>query len=85
MLSQLSVVPSLCAVYAPFFEVLKGRAMATMSPTLGIDFGTSNSAVGYAVDGVPHLISVEAGQNTLPTALFFDNEEKRNIYGRGSQ
>mgnify|MGYP000011680093 FL=1 len=85
MLSQLSVVPSLCAVYAPFFEVLKGRAMATMSPTLGIDFGTSNSAVGYAVDGVPHLINVEAGQNTLPTALFFDNEEKRIIYGRGAQ
>ena len=85
MLSQLSVVPSLCAVYAPFFEVLKGRAMATMSPTLGIDFGTSNSAVGYAVDGVPHLITVEAGQNTLPTALFFDNEEKRIIYGRGAQ
>lgn len=59
--------------------------MATMSPTLGIDFGTSNSAVGYAVDGVPHLINVEAGQNTLPTALFFDNEEKRIIYGRGAQ
>ena len=59
--------------------------MATISTTLGIDFGTSNSAAGYAIDGVPHLINVEAGQNTLPTALFFDNEEKRIIYGRGAQ
>jgi len=59
--------------------------MATVSSTLGIDFGTSNSAAGYAVDGVPHLIDIEGGENTLPTALFFDNEEKQVIYGRSAQ
>jgi hypothetical chaperone protein len=60
-----------------------GRAMA--SSTLGIDFGTSNSAAGYSVDGAAHLIPVERGENTLPTALFFDNEEKRVVYGRAAQ
>ena len=53
--------------------------MTAVSSTLGIDFGTSNSAAGYAIDGVPRLIDVEAGENTLPTALFFDVEEKRII------
>ncbi len=59
--------------------------MAAVSSTLGIDFGTSNSAAGYCVDGVPRLIPVEDGHDTLPTALFFDNEEKRIIYGRSAQ
>lgn len=59
--------------------------MGAVTSTLAIDFGTSNSAAGYCKDGVPHLIEVEAGENTLPTALFFDNEEQRIIFGRGAQ
>lgn len=42
--------------------------------TLGIDFGTSNTAAGIAIDGVPHLIALEAEAQTLPTAVFFDFE-----------
>lgn len=59
--------------------------MAAVSSTLGIDFGTSNSAAGYMVDGKAQLIQVEGGETTLPTALFFDNEEKRIIFGREAQ
>ncbi len=38
---------------------------------LGVDFGTSNSAAGVAVNGAPHLIAMEPGASTLPTAVFF--------------
>lgn len=43
----------------------------TAPTTLGIDFGTSNSAAGVAVNGMPHLIALEPGEQTLPTAVFF--------------
>ncbi len=59
--------------------------MAAVSSTLGIDFGTSNSAAGYSVDGIPRLIKVENGDITLPTALFFDTDAKQIVYGRGAQ
>ncbi|MBE1282446.1 MAG: Hsp70 family protein [Rhodobacteraceae bacterium] len=50
--------------------------------TLGIDFGTSNSAVGIAVNGKPWLIEVEPGQTTLPTAVFFDPASRSMRVGR---
>ena len=48
---------------------------------LGVDFGTSNSAAGIARDGAPHLIALEAGQMTLPTAVFFDFDSKKMLIG----
>lgn len=54
----------------------------TKSNTLGIDFGTSNSAAGIMVNGKPHLIEVEAGKTTIPTSLFFDFEEQKTLFGR---
>lgn len=56
-----------------------------MGQVLGIDFGTSNSAVGVSLDGKPHLIEMEPGQQTLPTAVFFDFEDQRVIYGTAAQ
>lgn len=55
--------------------------VAGMSGTLGIDFGTSNSAAGICVDGRPQLIELEAGEQTLPTAVFFDFDSKKMILG----
>jgi hypothetical chaperone protein len=56
-----------------------------MSPTshLGIDFGTSNSAVA-AVDpsGAARLLPLENGLSTLPTAVFFNAEDKSVHFGR---
>ncbi|QDI76000.1 MULTISPECIES: Hsp70 family protein [Leisingera] len=43
----------------------------TAPNTLGIDFGTSNSAAGIAVSGRPWLVEMEPGELTLPTAVFF--------------
>ncbi|MFW8636881.1 Hsp70 family protein [Cribrihabitans pelagius] len=43
----------------------------TAPRTLGIDFGTSNSAAGVAVAGRPWLVEMEPGERTLPTAVFF--------------
>lgn len=44
--------------------------------TLGIDFGTSNSAAGIAVAGRPWLVEMEPGEQTLPTAVFFDEDSR---------
>ena len=41
------------------------------SPTLAIDFGTSNSAAAVWEDGHVRRLAIEAGADTLPTAVFF--------------
>ncbi len=55
-----------------------GRAM---SGTLGIDFGTSNSAAGICEGGKQHLIPLEGDAPTMPTAVFFDFERKEMLLG----
>ena len=52
-----------------------------MSKTLGIDFGTSNSAAGVCVDGKPVLIPLEGTEFTLPTAVFFDFDSQEIVVG----
>ena len=52
-----------------------------MMATLGIDFGTSNTAAGVLVAGRPYLIEVEPGRKTLPTSVFFDYDRKVTTYG----
>ncbi|MGB7319587.1 MAG: Hsp70 family protein [Planktotalea sp.] len=55
--------------------------MGQNSDILAVDFGTSNSAVGVNLNGKAHIIELEPGKQTLPTALFFDFEEKMVTYG----
>lgn len=55
--------------------------MTKQMHTLGIDFGTSNSAAGYLRDGKPHLIEVAPGQTTLPTTFFFDFDTRQTLIG----
>ena len=51
--------------------------------TLGIDFGTSNSAMSVRQgNGPARMISLEGDARTLPTALFFNTEEQRTHFGR---
>jgi hypothetical chaperone protein len=45
----------------------------------GLDFGTSNSAIGVVRDGVAALAPVEAGDTLLPSAVFFDYESKGRV------
>ncbi|MGO2770530.1 Hsp70 family protein, partial [Pseudomonas taetrolens] len=48
----------------------------------GIDFGTSNSTVGWLRPGVETLIALEDDKITLPSVVFFNIEERRPVYGR---
>ncbi len=49
---------------------------------LGIDFGTSNSTVGWWRPDVEPLIALEDDKITLPSVVFFNTEERRPAYGR---
>jgi hypothetical chaperone protein len=53
-----------------------------MALVCGIDFGTSNSTIGIAEGGRPRLLPLEAGELTLPSALFFNFDENAISYGR---
>ena len=51
--------------------------------TLGIDFGTSNSAVASVTgDGTARLLPLEGDATTLPTAVFFNAEDRSTHFGR---
>ena len=54
-------------------------APAISPNTLGIDFGTSNSAAGIPVGGRPWLVEMEPGETTLPTAVFFEPKRPMRI------
>ncbi|ODT17034.1 MAG: hypothetical protein ABS35_26750, partial [Kaistia sp. SCN 65-12] len=48
----------------------------------GLDFGTSNSAIGVARDKTAALVPVEADSTLMPSAVFFDYETKgRMLFG----
>jgi hypothetical chaperone protein len=48
----------------------------------GIDFGTSNSTVGWQRPGHPALLPLEDGKPTLPSVVFFNAEEHSVSFGR---
>ncbi|WP_459616215.1 Hsp70 family protein [Bordetella sp. 2513F-2] len=50
----------------------------------GIDFGTSNSAVGWYRPGLPTLLPLEDGHPTMPSAVFFHEEDTTVSVGRAA-
>ncbi|MCP5310609.1 Hsp70 family protein [Cognatazoarcus halotolerans] len=50
----------------------------------GIDFGTSNSTVGWLRPGAPALLPLEDGKPTLPSAVFFNADEDTTCFGRAA-
>lgn len=56
--------------------------LASPARACGIDFGTSNSTVGWLRPGASNLIALEDGKDTLPSVLFFNFEEQRPAFGR---
>lgn len=50
----------------------------------GLDFGTSNSTLGIADGAGAHMLALENGQETLPSAIFFDFEAHRPSFGRAA-
>src|SRR6478736_1870069 len=55
------------------------RLKGTQMIACGLDFGTSNSAIGVARDGTAALAPVEASDTLLPSAVFFDYESKGRV------
>jgi hypothetical chaperone protein len=56
-----------------------------MKPNFGgIDFGTSNSTASLFENGEPRLVPLEAGQVTIPSAVFFNFEDDRTYFGRAA-
>lgn len=51
----------------------------------GIDFGTTNSAVAISDGGVPRMVEIEYGKDTIPTAMFFPDKSGDIYYGRDAQ
>ncbi|WP_136685385.1 Hsp70 family protein [Falsirhodobacter xinxiangensis] len=50
----------------------------------GIDFGTSNSTVAIADDDSARLIPLEAGEPTLPSAVFWETDGGPPQFGRAA-
>ncbi len=50
----------------------------------GLDFGTSNSTVGWSRPGQPALLPLEDGKLTLPSVIFFHAEDLHATYGRAA-
>ncbi|HET7680762.1 MAG TPA: Hsp70 family protein [Xanthobacteraceae bacterium] len=48
----------------------------------GLDFGTSNTALGTFDNGVPVLTLLEARQPTIPSAIFFERDSGEALIGR---
>ncbi len=50
----------------------------------GIDFGTSNSTVGWSRPGQAALLALEGDKLTLPSVVFFHAEDSLTSYGRAA-
>jgi hypothetical chaperone protein len=55
-----------------------------MANACGIDFGTSNSTVGWHRPGQSPMLLLEDNKPTLPSAIFFNAEDNATYYGRAA-
>jgi hypothetical chaperone protein len=55
-----------------------------MANACGVDFGTSNSTVGWVRPGQPSLLTLEDDKATLPSVVFFNADEDVVRYGRAA-
>jgi hypothetical chaperone protein len=55
-----------------------------MANACGVDFGTSNSTVGWVRPGQTSLLTLEDGKATLPSVVFFNADEDAVRYGRAA-
>lgn len=51
----------------------------------GIDFGTTNSSAAISDGGVPRMVDLEGGHDTIPTALFFPEKSSAVYFGRDAK
>jgi hypothetical chaperone protein len=55
-----------------------------MALACGLDFGTSNSTVGFVRPNQSALLALEDGKVTLPSVVFFNADEETVYYGRAA-
>jgi hypothetical chaperone protein len=55
-----------------------------MTNACGVDFGTSNSTVGWSRPGQSALLQLEEGKVTLPSVVFFNAEDDVVSFGRAA-
>jgi hypothetical chaperone protein len=55
-----------------------------MANACGVDFGTSNSTVGWVRPGQATLLALEDGKATLPSVVFFNADDDQVRYGRAA-
>jgi hypothetical chaperone protein len=55
-----------------------------MANACGVDFGTSNSTVGWVRPGAPIMLPLEEGKVTLPSVVFFNVDDDAVTYGRAA-
>lgn len=55
-----------------------------MANACGVDFGTSNSTVGWVRPGQPVMLGLEDGKTTLPSVVFFNADEEEVKFGRAA-
>ncbi|MRX06270.1 Hsp70 family protein [Pseudoduganella sp. FT25W] len=55
-----------------------------MAIACGVDFGTSNSTVGWVRPGHPVMLGLEDGKVTLPSVVFFNADDDEVTYGRAA-
>jgi hypothetical chaperone protein len=55
-----------------------------MAIACGVDFGTSNSTVGWVRPGQSSLLQLEDDKTTLPSVVFFNADEEAVRYGRAA-
>ena len=58
--------------------------MKVAAQACGIDFGTSNSTVGWSRPDQHGLLALEDGKLTLPSVVFFHAEDEHVSYGRAA-
>ena len=55
-----------------------------MAIACGVDFGTSNSTVGWVRPGQSSMLLLEDGKATLPSVVFFNADDEEVSYGRAA-
>jgi hypothetical chaperone protein len=76
------ITSTLTTAFAPL-SALSSFMMSSPAGTLGIDFGTSNSAMAWlGPEGAARLIPLEGEALAMPTAVFYNAEDQTTHFGR---
>jgi hypothetical chaperone protein len=79
-----SILTDVCQVLLVRRQIAHNPSIFIMPNACGVDFGTSNSTVGWTRPGKASLLALEEGKTTLPSVVFFNAEEDTVSFGRAA-